>query len=469
MIKPTEKHRAALEAIVNRDHDDCVCGELFHLLHNKQREVITSKRNRKVWIASRRVGKTRACVSYVPLQALYKPRSSCLYVATTRDHARELFWRPFSQINDEHELKVNMKESELRATFPNGSTLWLAGAKDRDDIEKFRGYPWDLVILDEVGSFKTHIEELIDDVLDPGLRERRGTLLAIGTPPPVCRGYLFDITHDVRPGFAKFHGTLYDNPNFPLWAGERDYRPQVDKLLDEVLKEKGWTKKTPTFRREWLGEWADDADALVLHPPASFAEITELPPDTTTTISVDIGYNDNSAFIAVSHSQIIQKVWERESYCKRGMTISAILDKAVDLAKKYDAKMIVLDPAAGGKNVAGELSTRYGIDCCSAEKIDKAMFLRMLDDDLCRGIALMIPNGETHKQCKYIPWNEDRTREAEGVDCDLMDAYLYAWRYALHFIKKEVPKIVDVGSDAWAQKVFNETANKADPRTWFDS
>lgn len=435
MLAETD-NRATLAAFIRRN----ITLALFASLNPKQREVVRSKNTRKALIACRQAGKTFLCAFYLLITSLTRP-SNCLYLAITRQQAKKLLWEPLKATCNKWGIKATFSETELVATFPNGSKIWLAGAQDADDIEKFRGFQFDLVILDEAQAFRQHITQLVEDVIEPTLGPTAGTLLVVGTPGPVPAGYFYRVTQESKFSFDTWTATLYDNPKYPLWADIEDYKAEVDKLLAAKLKEKGWTKDNPTYCREWLGLWIKDLDALIYHLDNA-QNWSVVGPDTKHVLGLDMGHVDQAGFVVVGYSQSAGKVYERETYQKAKMPIGDIITKARELAQKYNTRMIVVDPAAGGNNLVSELSTRYNLPCQVADKQDKGTYMRMFDDAIRVNEFLFSPESEDLKeQMKIVPWNDKKTREEEGYVCDLADSALYAFRYTHAYLtKKAEPK-----------------------------
>ena len=94
-------------------------------------------------VCSRRAGKTVAAAGKLIATAQAKPGSVCLYLALTRLNAKRIVWRTLLDMNAEFRLGGRANETELRLDLPNGSTIYLAGANDRGEIEKYRGLALD--------------------------------------------------------------------------------------------------------------------------------------------------------------------------------------------------------------------------------------------------------------------------------------------------------------------------------------
>lgn len=74
----------------------------------------------------------------------------------------------------------------------------------------------------------------------------------------------------------------------------------------------------------------------------------------------------------------------------------------------------------------------------AAQKQNKAHYIEILNDALLNGNLLLHPETtkELQKEMKKVVWNEERTRELEGMKCDQLDATLYAFRESLHYTEK---------------------------------
>lgn len=76
------------------------------------------------------------------------------------------------------EMSVKYNESELSATFPNGSAIELKGADNEDSL---RGIGLDFLVVDEFASIYDNWS-VYHEVLRPALADKKGKVLFIGTP-----------------------------------------------------------------------------------------------------------------------------------------------------------------------------------------------------------------------------------------------------------------------------------------------
>jgi hypothetical protein len=239
-------------------------------------------------------GKTTAQVARLIIKMVRVPRARCVYVATTKEHARELIWDKLKDTLTR--LGVEAKFNETRLTVDikrNGARLKLTGADDNKEIDKLRGMSFTEVAIDEAASHDHKLlERLIKRVVGPRLGEFGGCICLFGTPGHDLRGMFYEATF---PGLKdKLNiptNRPYEDRNKPEYdvrcVESADYRPAIDKdgawtrwsshywtiydgapfvkaLRDELaenLIEKeanGWTDEHPVWQREYLGRWAAD-------------------------------------------------------------------------------------------------------------------------------------------------------------------------------------------------------------------
>lgn len=226
-------------------------------------------------------GKTTVSEASLLVTMGIKPRAKCLFVTDTKEHARDIAWDKFKDIIAKLGIEARFNETRLTITFKaNGSNLKLAGADDKAAIEKFRGIPYDAVVIDEAASW---IPELLEWFIDRGIRprlgERHGWILMIGSPGHNLTGPFYEHT---RPGgnHSPYMDQAQDPPTRtvrpPGWRGwsshawnvadAAKYVEAIRLNWEEALAtkaEKQWPDSEPVWLREYLGIWAEDAtDAM---------------------------------------------------------------------------------------------------------------------------------------------------------------------------------------------------------------
>jgi hypothetical protein len=397
-------------------------------LFKQQIDFIKDPSKLKAAVCSRRAGKTYATCFYLLQEATRLEESICVYIGLTRITAKRLMWRELKHANRRYGLKMHFNNAELVATMPNGSLIVLAGVNDENDIDKLRGSAYRLVVLDESASFGSHIDTLVEEVLEPALIDHDGTLAMIGTPSHHCSGVFHDATTNPRSGFSSHHWTILDNPHIP----------HAEKWLKDRRARRGWSENHSGYRREWLGQWVKD-DSTLLYPSFCHKKDTyeDLPfEDNVWCLGVDIGYNDKTAFCVAAYAddEADDRFYVHECYGRSKMTISDIAEELEVLCRRFDFSFMVADAGALGKMIVEEIRTRHGFPLEAAEKQRKKDYITLLSDDFeCGKVKIRSDLDDLKSQIVTTAWNEKRTREDERYECDMLDAMLYAHRHSRHY------------------------------------
>ena len=140
-------------------------------LHPEQREFALDTAKRVVGLVGRGGGKTTGGRARLVKKLLTVPRCRCLYIATTRDHAKRLMWDPlkelFSELGFVTGVDVVYNETELRLRLPKtGAELRLHGADKEHDVEKLRGITYHEIGIDEGASYSGELlKRLIERIV----------------------------------------------------------------------------------------------------------------------------------------------------------------------------------------------------------------------------------------------------------------------------------------------------------------
>lgn len=397
-------------------------------------------------VCSRRAGKTVAAAGKLIKTAKKKPGSVCLYLALTRLNAKRIVWRTLLDLNSEWNLGARANETELRLDLPNGSTIYLAGANDKSEIEKFRGLALALVVIDEAQSFPAYIEELVDAVITPALMDYDGALALIGTPGPVPAGYFYRCS--TSPGFKHFGWTVFDNPHI-----ERKSKKPPRAHLDEELKRRGVAESDPLIQREWWGRWLADPNSLVFRYDAKRNALRELPAVNgwQYVVGVDLGYDDADAIAVLGWSEDDPGLYlvEEQVVAKQGIT--ALADQLRAVEAKFKPLGWVADFGGLGKKIAIEVTARTGIPLEAADKERKLEHIELLNDALRTGRFFARPDGRFAQESLLVEWdrsNPERPKIGDRFHSDIADAVLYAFRRCLHWQHTPAEPALEVGTVA---------------------
>lgn len=450
------------EAVARRDKPKFVLEEFCF---PQQVKFIRDPARYKTAVCSRRAGKSTACAADLVDLALRKPKSNQLYITLTRGNAKRLVWKEVETIIRKFGLVVKANISDLSMTFENGSTIYFAGAATKDEVEKFRGFSFDKVYLDEAQSFRPYIEELIDEVLSYAVLDRGGSVVLIGTPGPVPAGFFFTASHSE--GWANHKWTIFDNVHIP----------DVEGRLAEERKRRGIKETDPVYLREALGMWVQDSDSLVFKYDASNNHYDVIPDESLNYIfGVDLGYNDADAIAILGYSSKEKKVYLVEEYVKRKQNITELVNEIKRLVEKYKPIRIEIDAGALGKKIAEEIIRRHSIPVHAAEKHRKFEYIELMNDDLRTGKLKIKRDSLCAQDMALVQWDileKERRTISKSFHSDICDAVLYAWRWANHFFSQtEKPAVLsdEQKVDAFweKQEVELEKKKKGQGGDWWE-
>lgn len=410
-------------------------------------------------LCTRRAGKTNA-LAFRFMRTMRKyPGSTSRYIALTRDSAKEIMWPVLQEINDRFKLNATFTESNLSMELPNKARLRLFGADMKNFIRRLKGVKSPAIALDEAQDFGPHIEQLIDDVLEPSLADYKDSWLALtGTPGPIPRGLFYEITQNGLHNYALHKWSLYQNP----------YMPDPKGFVERLKAKKGWDDRTPTLLREYGGQWVLDTESLLIRYKEDTNHYEQLPPASWNYIlGIDIGFRDSDALAVIAWSERSPNIYLVEEAITARQDISSLVEGIVRLSKLYDISKIVMDTGGLGKKIAEELIRRHQIPIQAADKARKFENVAFLNDWLRQGKFKARKDsrfaGDSYQlQIDHERTTPDRLVVKKGFHSDIIDAVLYAFKESPAFTYQEPPKQHAYGSKEWAEEQVNDMERAAE-------
>lgn len=413
-------------------------------------------------VCSRRAGKTVGIAADAIDTCLNHDNVICLYITLTQQNARNIIWGDLMHIIETYKLECKIDNVRLTIKFPNGSRFVVAGAKDRQEIEKYRGWKLYKCYIDECQSFRPYIEELVNDIITPALRDLKGYLYLTGTPGPIPAGYFY--TSSTSDFWNNHHWTAFDNPHM-------HNPPKLD--LHETLAEertmKGINESNASYQRETYGVWVEDADSLVYKFNKQRNITDKIPPSNELTyiFGIDIGFNDADAIAVLGYHSKEKIVYLVEENIVRKQDITSLVNEIKDLKATYDPVRMVMDAGALGKKIQEEIQQRHGLNIEAAEKSRKVEFIELLNDDLRTGKLKTLPSTVFEEDCMLLQWdresklrNPEKPKVSDVYHSDITDAVLYGWRACLHYLAQPDPVKHAIGSDAYMDDMERKEAEK---------
>lgn len=448
---------------------------LSYFLFEKQLEFVNDKAPFKIAVCSRRAGKTVSCAAHLVDTAINNQGVTCVYITLSRNNAKKIIWKEIKEINRKFSLGGVPNQTELTIQFPNGSSIYLSGAKDSTEIEKFRGLAIKLCYIDEGQSFRSYLEGLINDVIAPALMDYGGTLCLIGSPGPVPTGF-FHQCATVGEAWSKHAWTYFDNPHIITKSGLTHKQ-----LLNRELVRRGVAVTDPSVQREWFGKWEPDTDSLLIHYTQGVNNYEALPgnvqpSDWVYILGIDLGYNDADALAVLAWNEKDPVTYLVEEVVTNKQGITELVEQITNLDKKYKLSKMVCDTGGLGKKIAEELIRRHSLPIVAADKVRKMENVSFLNDALRTGRFKAKDKSRFAEDSYLVEVDREKTtpdkiRVKDTYHSDIIDAVLYAFKESPAFgytppVKKTVPY-----TKPWydeeakrleeaAEKYFAELSNK---------
>jgi hypothetical protein len=377
----------------------------------------------------------------------------------------------------------------------------LAGAETKADIEHLRGAAAeaDLVIIDECKSFApAHLNDLVENVVEPGLMTRGGQLVMSGTPGSIPMGPFYEATcvlarneagkptcipwsDKIEPGpaYRDLSPDEYEDLySLHTWTIQDNLAaPHQWRFALSTKRRRGWSDDHPTWRREYLGEWVNDASDLVYSFAHANTEqqcywqpnyeygVTGLPPEEGPwhlLLGLDLGFVDDSAMVLVAYSERLRELRHVYDFKAPGMDSQAFTEEVLAIIETYgQPEMIVADFGGGGaKMIIETLNQRFGLSIQAAEKKSKNDHIELLNGDFLQHRVKLIRGSDLeHEICglqwdlsndaKHILARTGRLREDPSCPNHLCDALLYVWRFSYHYYSRPEDAGPDKGSTEW--------------------
>lgn len=420
----------------------------------KQLQFITDSARYKTALCGRRAGKSTGCAGAMLATAMSGPFCNVVYATLARTSAKRIIWTLLKQLIKEYKIKCHIDNSELSIEFENGSTIYLVGCKDAQEIEKLRGLSLKLCIIDECQAIRESVlQVLIDDILAYAILDVNGSIWLIGTPSAIAAGYFYEATAGKNQSWSRHKWLSLDNPWVKIKSGK-----EPAELLAEERARKGIDETDPTYRREALAEWVTDENALVIKFNATRNLYKDLPPGTYDYIlGCDIGFVDSDALSVLAYSHTDKHVYLVEEIVTDKQDITSLALQIKALNARYDFVKMVMDAGALGKKIQSEIRVRHSIVIEAAEKTQKFAFIELLNADLKQGIFKVFHGSRFEEDSYKVEWDRDtpgRLKISDRFHSDVLDSTLYAWRFCKHFyFEPPVPvHKVDHNSQEWADQ-----------------
>lgn len=419
-------------------------------LFPEQKKFKDDPAKRKTGKCSRRAGKTTVAGVDL-LESIYDlVEGDSAYIGLTRGHAKKVMFNQILKFKKKYNLKITENRSELTFTCDKtGNTLYITGANNEEDTEKIRGLKLKKIYLDEVASFRAHINYLIDEVLEPTTIDLDGSIILIGTPSanPLDDNIFYRATTGLELGWSNHFWTLRNNP----------YIKNADEWLKRYIERKGWDETHPIYLREWCGEWTIDKSSIIFKYDENINHFSILPKEIENwryVFGVDLGFDDAFAIVVIAFSyDLPNKAFVVDEFKKSGLIPEKMAMHLISYINQYSPIAVMADTGGLGKAIVEEFRVRYKINVEKADKTQKLAFIEIVNGDLISGSLMINKDSQLAKELKTHQWDpEDKTKEDDRTENHLADGLLYGMRKVRHYMGTEKEDLPKEGSKEYLDK-----------------
>jgi hypothetical protein len=435
--------------------------DILEKAFDQQTRFIKHASKQKALFCTRRSAKSFTAGLYLVYEALTNPGCNCLFIGLTRQSAKAIIWKDILAVIDRHhQLNASFNQTDLTMTLPNGSVIAVTGIDaDEREMNKLLGRKYRLVTIDEASMYTIDLRNLIYGVLGPAMVDpnqdgESGTICVMGTASDFPRGLFYDITTGAEKGWELFEWTAHDNPYVAT---------QWQQALDKIRDERPGYMSTPQYKQWYLNQWVIDEEKLVYRFDVTRNLTSALPrldpSGWSIVLGVDIGWEDDSAFVLTAYHTYDQHLYVLKAFKQKKLTFDDVIKKIEqDFMKDplYAPHRVVIDGA--NKQGVESMKQRSAIPFEYADKQDKVTFIELCNSDLIQGKikVLNIPeNRALYEEWASLVWVTDGDKikypkkEHPNLSNHACDAFLYAWRCGWHYASISPAQKVVVGSKEW--------------------
>lgn len=424
-------------------------------LFEQQRHVLEDLHRFITVCAGRRAGKTYAVAAMMLGAACRHPNRTVLYLHLTREGAKGIIWPTLKILNQGWRLHGKVNESALTITMPNGAVIALRGVDKRKEIEKFRGYGFALVVIDECQSIPEYVRKLVDDVIGPALADVPGRLVMIGTPSMLESGYWFECHHNRNADGAGQE--VWGHHSWTMW--ENPFISDAEGAFLAECARRGVEPDDISMQREWKGRWIRDAASAVFAFDAARNTFRgELPVTLDPTlwkyvIAVDIGggvERDNDAVVVLAFHPNHRATWLIEEHIDGTQDVTSLAEvvKGIrDRLGRRNVVAIVADTGGLGAKVTKEMTKRHRLAISAAKKQEKWSNIAVLNAACRRGEFLAPVKSAFATESVKVEKDWEKSTpdriEIKGHMPDICDSVLYGYVASLAWNAKPAPPTED--------------------------
>lgn len=426
----------------------------------KQALFVRDESPRIVAFCTRRAAKTWGAVIRLLEKSLRAPRTQSLFVSYTRKKAWSTIAAAVAHFAHLYGISYVPRIGDSRFDFANGSSILCRGADKLTEIEKLRGEPYPLAIMDECGhsGYAKSLDYIVDEVLEPTVAQYDGTIIMLGTPGLEQETLFYRASESLESDWSLHRWTWEDNTT--LVQGKR-VCDQLRKTLARRLKKNPSYIFTDGYAREWQGKWVIEKDQLCYKFSKNYL-IDRLPCKTCGSTSIknpceghayddkrdeyfyilgsDMGWEDDTSFVVLAYHPNDPNLYIVESYKSSKLDFFDVCRHvSQNLHSRYRFVQYVID--GSGKQGVQTMRNRFNIPWKATTKSPnyKHDAIRQMASDFVSGaIKIIAPTNEALiSEYKKLVWDPNHpAKEKASCKNHAADAALYGFLESRHWMAK---------------------------------
>lgn len=379
----------------------------------KQDAFINSKASLVAGFCTRRAGKSYGAGLKLYQTALKYAGTTSVYISLTRDSAKRIMLKDVMKvINRKYDIGAVFNHTELSITLPNGSIIYLLGMdSDKREMDKVLGQKFKLAIIDEAGSFRQDLREIVYSKLKPACADLRGQIYLIGTPQNFTKGLFYDVVWtQTEPGWEVHKWSAFDNLYMAdVWQRE----------IDEMVSVNPRVVETPWFKQNYLGQYVVDTEALCYRyrPDVNLVKSSTVSKFDFYVLGIDLGYEDATAFSLLGYNDKGGKLYVVHTSKEKHLTLTQVASRINWYQDRYAPYKMIVDNAA--KQAVEEIKQRFTLPLVAADKAGKADFIEIMNNDFVAG-NILISDACSDLTVEYenLIWDDNSAKKQEHPNCD---------------------------------------------------
>lgn len=401
--------RQILSEITNRASGCNLSDPLFP----KQDAFINSTARFVAGFCTRRAGKSYGAGLKLYQTAMRFAGTTSVYISLTRDSAKRIMLKDvMKDINRKHQLGAVFNHTELSITLPNGSIIYLLGMdSDKREMDKVLGQKFKLVIIDEAGSFRQDLKEIVYSKLKPACADLKGQIYMIGTPQNFTKGLFYEVVWSkIEAGWDVHQWSAFDNPYMvDTWQTEIEEMTAVNPRVVE----------TPWFKQNYLGQYVVDTNALCYRyrPDVNLVKAQTIGKLDHYVLGIDLGYEDATAFSLLGYNDRGGKLYVVHTSKEKRLNLTQVASRINWYKDRYNPYKMIVDNAA--KQAVEEIKQRFKLPLEPADKAGKADFIEIMNNDFVAG-NILISDACADLTIEYenLIWDDNSSKKQEHPNCE---------------------------------------------------